>query len=253
MVGSTRREVSNTTVAYIAAGVVIVILMMILGISAFLSVVEISVEGTSLYSVEEVVDASGLSFGNNLMFLNTQTISQNIRAALPFVSSVQISRNLPGTVHIEVTESEARASIAFAGDILIIDSSGRVLMRSDHNPSGLIEIRGIELRDAIEGRSLMPEQGGETAVQHMQDILAAMERAGIEQDVSYLDVSNITNIHFGYLGMYRVVLGGARDLRHRLGILPNQVTEIQVMFSSIPGIIDMSDPSGDVKFHSGQY
>jgi hypothetical protein len=249
MAGNNKRQLSRTSIAYIAIGVALITLMTIIGASVFLKTVEIRVEGAVTYTAKEIVASSGLSAGDNLLFMDTQGISLNIREALPFVSTARVSRILPGTVLIEVFESVAVAYISFAGEIIVLDSSGRVVARSTggeivtpgYFPTDLIEIRGVEISEAVLGRQLRSELGAETSLQYMQDVLMALEREGLEMDVSYLDVSNITNIYFGYLGLYRVVLGGARDLRNKLGVLPEYVQQIQAMHQNSPGDIIMSD------------
>ena len=248
MTGGSNRLLGKSSAAYIAVGVALVTLMTLIGTSAFLRVVDIRVEGASKYSALEVSEASGVSKGDSLMRVNKQRVSGNILRALPFIKEAHISRKLPDILLIEVIESTAIASIYFAGDNLILDSAGRVLMRTDESPGDLIEIRGIEISDVREGEPPRVELGAETKLQYVQDILGAMEREEMEKDVSYLDVSNISNIHFGYLGRYRVVLGGVRDLKHKLGRLPDDVLKIELRYPNTPGDINMTDPSGDVRF-----
>jgi len=235
--------------------------MTIIGTSAFLSTNGFIVEGASMYSAEEIVEASGLSVGDNLFFVNSQSATQSIREALPFINSVHISRKLPDTVRIEVTESIAVAYILFAGDHYIIDSTGRVLERSSGlensqsmmTSEGLIEIRGAEIEETDVGNTLRPVFGTETKLQYIQDVLTGMEREEIINDVSYLDVSNIVNVNFGYLGLYKVILGGSTNLRpsnirHNLSILSDTVAQIVPYFPNTVGDIDMTDESGPPKF-----
>jgi cell division protein FtsQ len=248
MFGGVKRQISRTTAIYIAIGVTLMVIMTLIGLSAFLGLVEFEIIGASVYSIEEVIEASEVSFGDNLMSINTREISQRVRTALPIVNSVKVSRSLPGTLVIEVTESFAIASISFAGDFLVIDVTGRVIDRLNESPAGLIEIRGVEINDAVLGEVPVPESGGEVRIQNMQDILAIIEREAMDKDVSYLDVSNANNLHFGYHNIYSVLLGRARDLRHKMGILPDMLSQVQSQMPNTPGVIDLSDPSGDVKF-----
>ena len=256
MPGSNKKQYGKLPSAYIAFGIALISLMTLLGGSAFLRVTEIRVEGVSLYSITEIVESSGLTPGDNLLFVNAQNVSSNIRQALPFVYAVEISRVLPDTVLVEITESDAVASIAFAGELLIIDSAGRVLARSAPglllmpgiDVANLIEIRGVDIDEATPGIVLKPELGTETKLLYMQDVLAAMEREGMIRDVTYLDVSNITNIHFGYLSMYRVIIGGITNLRHNFGRLPVTVEIIQHRHPNTTGSINMSNAYADPTF-----
>jgi len=259
MVFGNKRQLSKSSIAYIVLGVVLITLMAVVGTSAFLRTAVINVDGAVMYSSEEIIRASGLEPGNNLIFVNPQNVSQKIRDELPFVSTVQVTRVLPDTVLIEIVESIAIASVRFAGDYYVIDSAGRVLARSnDENLlpvplQGLIEIRGVEIEETPVGNNLKPVFGTETKLQYMQEVLTAMEREGIASDASYLDVSNIVNVFFGYMGRYRVILGGSTNLRpsnlrHNLGRLNDAVRVVQSNHPNTSGILDMSDESGPPKF-----
>jgi len=245
---------------YIAIGVILITLMTIIGMSAFLRTKDIIVEGASMYSAEEIVESSGLSAGDNLILLNSQNVSQRIREELPFVSIAEVSRRLPDKVLIRITESEAIATVTYAGEIYVIDSAARVLARTYvGDPSmpvilqELIEIRGAEIEETTVGSTLRSVFGSEIKLQYMQDILEALEREGQAGDVSYLDVSNIVNVYFGYFGMYRVILGGreslrAGNLRYNLERLDEAVNLIKDRHPNTAGDINMSDESGSPKF-----
>jgi len=256
-----KRKLSKTSISYVAVGVILISLMTMIGMSAFMRIKEIRVEGMSIYTPEEIVESSGLIAGDNLMFINTQNISHVIREKLPFINGVKITRKLPDTVLIEVAESTAVASLSFYGELIILDSSGRVLARgltADITMCGvdmdnLVDIRGVELDDAPLGIILKPEFGTELKLQYVQDVLSVMEREGMINDVSYLDVSNIVNVYFGYLGKYRVILGGRTNLRpsslrQNLSRLPEYVENFERTHPNTPSDINMSDESGAPKF-----
>jgi len=260
MTGYKKRQLSKSSTVYVALGVLLIAVMTIAGTSAFMSTSDFIVDGATIYTAEEIVEASGLSVGVNLLFINTQNAAQNIREALPFVNSVQITRKLPDTIHIEVAESIAVAYIFFAGEFYIIDSSGRVLERLGSLEDSLlsitnekmIEIRGVEIEETLVGRNLRPVFGTETKLQYMLDVLIGLEREGLEDDVSFLDVSNIVNVHFNYLGIYTVILSGTTNLRpsnirHNLATLVDNVAEVVRYYPNIPGDI-IYEESGPPRF-----
>jgi len=239
-----KKLINKTSSIYIILGCVLIAVMTLIGTSVFVRILDIEISGISVYTKEEVLLASRVSHGDNLMRLNAQAVSQNIRTDLPFVRDVVIERRFPDTLLIKIVESFPIAYIISEGNALILDSGGRVLQRGDYNTENLIEIRGIGVRDAPIGQQLRPELGAETRFQDMQEVLVAFERDGIAGYVSHLDVSNIQNIHFGYRGLYRVILGNAGDLRQKLYNLANAVGMIAPDRQGIPGSIDVSDPSG---------
>ena len=227
-----QRRMSKSAAVYIPVGVVLVVLLIILGTSGFLRVSVITVAGATMYSDEEIITVSGISAGDNLLFIDISVAERRIQVAMPFIDTVNVMRLPPDTVHIEITESKAIAAIEFRNDIIIIDSTGRVLQHTDRAPEGLINVWGIVPSDAAEGSKLRAEQGGELQLQYMIDVLAAIEREGIEDNVSYLDVYNISQLNFGYMGRFRVMLGGPNNLRQKLDSLPRAITGVEALESS---------------------
>jgi len=256
-----KRQFNKISVVYVVFGITLITVMTIIGTSVFLRTKEIIVEGVSMYTAKEIVESSGLSAGDNLMFINTQNVSRDIRKSLPFVNTANITRILPDTILVEITESEATASISFLGDQIIIDHAGRVLARlsgADRTLRGvdtesLINIHGLEIEDAVTGNVLKPVFGTELKLQYVQDLLAALERDDMIKDVSYIDVSSIVNVYFGYIEQYRVIMGGSSDLRpsnirNNLSRLLITVQEVQRIHPNTTGIINIVHESGQPKF-----
>jgi len=260
MAANNKRSLSKISTAYIALGIALITVMTVLGTSAFLRVKDIVVEGASMYSADEVVESSGLSAGDNLLLIDSHSVSTRILEELPFVSEVTVNRILPDSVSIEITESIATAYLTFAGEVYIIDSSGRVLSRSPANETALseitqdlIEIRGAEIEETQVGRALRSVFGSEIKLQYMQDILEAAQREGHLNNISYINVSNIVNIYFGYMGRYRVILGGREslrpsNLRHNFEMLTLTIEQIESRYPNTSGDINMSDESGSPRF-----
>ncbi|MCL2227063.1 MAG: FtsQ-type POTRA domain-containing protein [Oscillospiraceae bacterium] len=247
-----QRRISKSAAIYIPIGVLLIILFTLLGISSFLQIMDIQVVGAIRHSAEDIISVSGISAGDNLMFLDTDTAERRITTAMPFISEAFITRLLPDSIKIEVVESSPIAAVESRGDVYIIDSAGRILERTDSMPSGLIVVRGITPIEGIEGGQLRVAPGGETQLQHMRDVLTAFIREDIVDDISYLDVTHIAQINFGYLGRFRVILGSPSNLRQKLTLLLGAVEGaegINERFGeNAMGDIDLSDPAEGVRF-----
>jgi len=243
-----QRRVSRSAMMYIPFGVLLVAIISIMGISSFLRIMVIEVEGATRYSSAEIISASGIGVGDNLLFLDTDAAQRRIMLAMPFIREVNVLRALPDGIMIEIFESEPIASIEDSGDLLIIDVTGRILERTDKAPDGLIEVRGITPLDPVEGGQLRTAPGGEMQLQYMRDVLSAMERERIVQDVTFLDITHISQINFGYLGRFRVILGGPSNIRGKLEALPRVIDTIA---EDISATIDLTDLAAGARVHPG--
>ena len=245
-----QRRFSQSATIYVPVSVLLIILLMLFGTSVFLVITEIEVVGASMYTVEEIITSSGISSGDNILFLDTNSASQRVYTDKPFVNDVKITRVPPNAVRIEVIESTALATVEYRDSVLVIDSNCRVLTRLDAALEGLIEIRGLTLTDVAEGSPLKAGQGGEMNLQSMKDVLVAIEKEGMESDISYLDVTSFSKISIGYAGRFRVNLGSPSNARHKLSLLPGYAAQlIESSSADAKWDIDMSDVPGKVISH----
>jgi len=241
-----QRRKSKSAVIYISVGTLLIIAIALLGISVFLRITEIEVTGASRYSEDDIILASGISQGNNIMFLDTDNAVRRIRSEMPYINEVTVVPVPPDAIRITVVESTAIATIVDKNEVLLIDSSGRILARVDAAPKGLIEIVGFQPVDAEVGSRLRAALGSETQLQYLTDVLVAFERAGIADKVLYFDVGNISNIRFGYSGRFTVILGGSGNALHKLTQLTTKIIpDIEENDSTGANwTINMSDPGG---------
>jgi len=237
---------STGAAVYSVFAFLLVAFLTVLGTSAFLKIMKVDVVGASRYSDEIIIEVSGISAGDNMLFVDTGEAINRIHSAMPYVSSVQITRVPPDTIRIEVEESVALATIIYRDEVLVIDSTGRVLQRAGSIPDGLIEVRGFTPSDPEEGSLMKAEFGSETQLRYLTEVLAAIEEAKINSDVPYLDVSNISYITFGYKGRFTVILGGSNNARNKLNQLTTSIViEIETREpDGVTGTINMSDPTG---------
>lgn len=234
---------------YLTITALLAIALLIFGISIFLRVMEIEVDGARKYNRTQIIEASGISAGDNIMLLDAAAAAQRIKLAMPYINDVTIEPELPATIRITVSESMAVAAIDHRNEVLLIDSSGRVLDRTSTLPKGLIEIRGFIPLEAETGNRLRAMSGSETQLRSLTEVLSAFERASVLSDVSYLDVTHISTISFGFTGRFTVVLGGSANVSHKLSQLPDFISRIDKEKSDdVTGVINMSDASGEWRF-----
>ena len=245
-----RRRRSTSATVFLPVAAILIVAFSTLGVSSFLRIMYIEVVGASRYSEEEIIFVSGISTAKNLLFLDKSAIEGRIRSEMPYISSVIITRVIPDTIWIDITESTALAMIRFKDETLVIDSSGRVLERLEVPPAGLVEVRGFTPVNPEIGSAMKAEPSGETRLQYLTDVLKAMERADICDDVSYLDVSNIVGINFWYIDRFEVTIGGSGNVQQKLGRLPQIVEKINEDYGvEETGRISMSDSSSESRFY----
>lgn len=106
----------------------VILAVLIAACILFFRVNRVEVEGNSHYTAEEIISASGVVEGDNLILAGESGIAARLKSALPYVSSVTIRKSLPDTLVLTVRESTAQAAIYDGLDgWWLIDANGKLL------------------------------------------------------------------------------------------------------------------------------
>lgn len=216
-----RRSVLFRLVVYIIMAAV-----MAAGISVFFKISRIEVTGNIRYGADEIIAASGLKEGDNLIFINAFQISNKIFGQLPYVDEATISKRLPDTVVIGIEESYPLASVAIGAGYYIIDKNCKILEKTDRSGSiGTIAVKGVEPILPKVGEKL--ELGREAAhkVSYLSELLSLILERQMQEDIGEIDMTDGGNPTFSYLDRFTIELGRQEGIDYKLDQL-NEVLEL---------------------------
>lgn len=249
------KPVSRNQILLSLASVVAVVLALTFGMSIFFKVEGVRVSGMDKYSAWTVAEASGIENGDNLLTLSKAQIVGRIKAALPYVNTVRIGRQLPDTVHIEITEFDVFYSVKSQdGKWWAVTAGGRVLEQINAAAAGeCTQILGVTLAEPVAGQQAVayeapPEvdETGETvmtAVQGKDRLSAALSIAEfLEQNevvgqVTSMDVTDLAAIELWYGQRYQVQFGDTTQLGYKVICMKKAIATLPAYES---GILDVS-------------
>ena len=153
-----------------------VVAAIVFGVAIFFKVNTIEIQGNTVYSADQIIEASQIQPGDNLLTVNKALAVGNIKAALPYVEDVSIARSLPDGIIIQVRES----TISFAvmtdtNTCWLIGPSGKALERIE--PAAFNEyphINGLLLSGPTMGQSVASPTP--TALAAALDVLSELDR-----------------------------------------------------------------------------
>lgn len=243
--GSLRKRISAGRAAIGPAKFLLGCVVLIFLVSIFLQVGTIEVTGNSHYSATEIIQAAGIEEGDNLFFVNRFSAVSGIMAKLPYVESVEIATQLPGTVIIEITESQGLAWVELEGQRWVIDRSCKVLTQAGRDEtSALIRIIGVTPVNPSVNMTLETE-GGAEAVSLLAEILDQVQRRGMAGAVDYIDVTDTSAPTMSVDGRFTVLLGSSETIDYQFGKL---VSALNQLTASDRGTLDVSAEGEEVTF-----
>ncbi|HVM34298.1 MAG TPA: FtsQ-type POTRA domain-containing protein [Actinomycetota bacterium] len=113
------------------------------GWSPLLDVRDVQVVGAVHTRTADVIAASGVRGGENLLLLSTEDVARAARA-LPWVADVDVDRMLPGTVRIKIEEREPAFVLSLGAARWTLDARGNVLSAGEAR-SGLPVLAGVQV------------------------------------------------------------------------------------------------------------
>lgn len=243
--------------------VVAVVLALVLGMSIFFKVENVTVSGTVNYTQWDVLTASGIQTGENLITLNRASAASKILQNLPYVDSVRVAISLPDTVKIEIVEEDVYYAIEAADSTWwLIDDSGKVLDKTS-TYSDYTHILGVKLESPVPGQQavaaeLPPEttEGEDSETDPTQQtqppvtvyeserlkaaitVLECLESNGVLGGIRDLDVSRLSNITMHYKDLYLVELGDTSQMARKISAMWDTIRQHGDSYQS--GTLDVS-------------
>ena len=216
--------------------VVVVILLLFAGFGMLFDINEILVDGSYEHTAAEIIEASGIKKGSNLFFINTSAAENNITETFPYISFASVTRELPGTVRIAVSEGIARAAVEFEGVLYLMDENCRITGKVEADDT-YIKVIGLVVTEVKVGSVVTVEEKDETRLAFTQAVLNRLGDDGFSDKVTWLDVTNIGRLTFDYLGRFTVNVGSAEQLEYKMSRIDGIVLQLE---DTDTGIIDVS-------------
>lgn len=147
--------------------------------SPVLDVRTVSVSGTRVLTVDQVLAAARVPTGGPLERLDAGAVRARVRAALPRVEQVQVSTSLPHSVRLRITERSAIAAVRGAdGRYSQVDAAGVRFATTATAPAG---IPVVELALSAQGRGALAVFPERTLVASAVAVAKALPAAVAQQ------------------------------------------------------------------------
>lgn len=222
-----RRKKSSRKKKHSALPLVIVVLLIlalfvgcVLSVTVLFPINNIGVSGDTPYSAEEIIAASNIQKGKNL-FLSGTDAEKRITKKLPYISSVQVQRHLPGNIVLKVTKATPARVYNTNGLYLLVDEKLKILCRQEMPAEGLLTVVGTTAKAGKDGEILTFEKAENADLANM--LIDIFEQNEIV--CTLLDVTDPLAVKFSLKNGITVLLGSTvnaeKKCRHLKSMLEN--------------------------------
>ena len=216
-------------------------------LALFFKVETITVTGNSRYTARQIIDAGGMQVGDNMFFLNKYKASEKITASLPYVETVRISRQLPDTLVVTVTECTAPAAIAQEGKLWLLSGDGKIVDEKTGDGKQYAVVKGLSLLEPQVGTDIQVPEEEQASARLLLTLLGLLREKDMLSDVQSIDLSDTAEVVMRYLDRFDVTFRWDADFDYKLDYLLAVVERLEV---NETGSIDMTQ-EGKASFIPG--
>ncbi len=209
-----RKHKRNMSLQYGVIAFIVLTIFALLSVTVLFNIETAVVEGSSVYTPEEIVMAGGINGGDNMIRKNMGKAEQAITSELIYIETAEIKRKLPSSVEIIVTPCAETASLEGEDGFIVVSSLGKILRFSEEPAEGTQIFYGSEPAEGLEPGMIFSSADSEKT----EVIFRLMELSGEsvfgEQVTSY-DVRDRLNISCVYDNRIEVDIGVITDADYK--------------------------------------
>lgn len=193
--------------------------LIVLGSAAVLSftvlfqINSIQVAGTSRYTQEEIIRASGITMGENLFLAKTKQAERAISQKLPYTGNVKVSRQLPAAISIQVEPATADGAVAYDGGYVLLTGSGKALELVEQPPEGCTVVSGLAVSSAVPGKPVVYEKDDSKTL--YEQLVGCVKQHSLGP-ITKIDITDPYRILMEYDGRITMNLGSSADLDYKI-------------------------------------
>lgn len=195
-----------------------------LSMTVFFNVKTIRVTGDADYSAEEIVQAVGVFEGDNMMRLHLDELKTYAEEKLINAETVDIRRQFPNTLVIDVRKAVPAYNVHYADGTLIISQKNKILKNTMDPAEGLVTIIGYQPEETTPGKHLTAmEERYDKIFTAFQEIL---QENTFSVPITSVDMTDMNDIIINFDNRIEFDMGNWSELNYKISFA-EQVIEKQ--------------------------
>ncbi len=198
---------------WMLAVVAIAAVGVVLSLTAFFGIENITVTGNARYTEEEILNQCSIGSGENLFLADTKGASDKLELNLPYIYTAEIKRKLPSTIELVITESEPAYYIANKDKTFILLDDNFKVLETEAEKAGGIAVKKAKVTEAFPGRHIGFEN--EDTAECLKKLSQAVKDNNIDE-ITAIYSNSISDNYVVYDNRIEFKLGTCDDLEQKI-------------------------------------
>lgn len=211
--------------------------------SVFFRVRAVEVVGAAKYTPEQIKEVCGFEEGQSLYGVSGDL--SRLHERLPYIKGAKLTRKLPYTLVVTVTEDEAAYYCRLYGEYFALSEDLRVLERSAEPETfageGCTELLLPEIDSAVVGGKIVFTRDSDE--KYVRAYLEVLSTNVLRDRVTAFDLRDKFDLKLQCDSIYLVELADGADLATKLTTTAAVLSEEEAFPVGVPAKIDVTNPS----------
>lgn len=212
---------------------VLAITFVVLLYTVLFPIEKITVMGESIYTSEEILNASAVNKGDKLFSLSESKINKLVTTKLPFIKEVKLKKILPNSVTLTVVPDLEKFSFSHENQFIVTSESYKFLEQKTKAKKGTITVKGVDLIPSEVGKEIGFKD--EDKKESFLSLIEYITKYNIT--VTGVDVSNLAQLKATINSGIEVNFGTSKDIDYKVQYLKAALKSIK---EDAKGTIDFS-------------
>ncbi len=203
-------------ISYVFIALAVIFVLIALSLTVLFPINEIAVVGSGHYPNDQIIAASGIKMGENVIRCKVDKVSERLAKSLPYVDYAEVKRSISGKVVITVTETTGKFAILHGEQCVILDETGKVLeIVSGEKAAYYAVVLKATISDPTPGTTAV--LGGPVSLEKLLSLGDSLSAAAINK-VTLIDMTDMSNVVVTYDGRLKLQLGTLSGLERKLAL-----------------------------------
>ena len=188
---------------------------------------------------QQVVIASGLARGHNMLSIEEKDIAKSMEKDHTIIFK-GMQKEYPSTIYLYIEERKVVAAMQWLGMLYTLDGQGMVMTVENSSilPSGLPVVTGFKADSVMVGQLLDVREVRQ--LEAYQLIMYELEQQAYANQISAINLSDADNLYLVTLEGVTVRLGDAEHMEDKIGAVRTCMSHLRQLNVS-GGILDVAD------------
>lgn len=195
----------------------VVLVLLVLSMTVLFNITAINIgKSSAKYTADQIVMASGLNLGDNMVRTNFLKVEERIEQSLPYVKDAVITKSASGKVTINITDAKATMIVKTAQGYAITDVDGKVLEIVKEIPENsvltVLNIKG-SVTAAVSEIIVIGDSDEQAIYNELKTVLTS---EGLFNGITEIDLTQKASIKLIYQNRLRLLLGTSDNLEEKI-------------------------------------